>query len=81
MITNAVFYWMALDDCRNANIFAFLTDYSLFGMAAEYEQSAFIAEQLNGHAAMMGFFIGVVTGAVTGKGIIEQLKIIFPPLV
>lgn len=35
------------------------------------------SEQLNGRAAMIGFILGVVTEALTGKGIIGQVSSIF----
>lgn len=38
------------------------------------------AEKLNGRAAMIGFVIGLVTEAVSGQGILEQVHTIFSPL-
>lgn len=35
------------------------------------------SEQLNGRAAMVGFFLAVVTEAITGKGIIGQVGSLF----
>ena len=35
------------------------------------------SEQLDGRAAMMGFLLAVVTEAITGKGILDQIGTIF----
>lgn len=34
----------------------------------------FFSEQLNGRAAMVGFFLAVATEAITGQGIVGQLS-------
>lgn len=36
-----------------------------------------VGEQLNGRLCMVGFAIGVLTEAITGKGIIAQISSIF----
>lgn len=38
------------------------------------------AERMNGRAAMIGFVSALVIEAVSGKGLIEQLRIFFPDL-
>lgn len=39
------------------------------------------AELLNGRLAQLGFVIGLVTELVSGKGINEQLRFLFSPIV
>ncbi|PXF42753.1 hypothetical protein BWQ96_01907 [Gracilariopsis chorda] len=38
------------------------------------------AEKVNGRLAQMGFLIGLITEIITGKGINEQILIMFSPL-
>lgn len=38
------------------------------------------AEKVNGRLAQMGFMIGLITEIITGKGMAEQMLIMFSPL-